>query len=845
MMCVTSFKEEYSPLRPLPFLKPLLLVSLLALSACDSAEERAEKYYQSGMALLEAGDVDRALVEFRNVFKLNGQHKEARLAYARIQRERGQLQDSYSQYLRLIEQYPDTLEARLALAEMAVENGQWDEAERHGRAAEKLDPANIETRGVVAALNYRKALLDKNDADAQAAEQQAQAVLAENPKDLIARRVVIDYLANHKDDAGALAQIDAALAITPDRLDLNMQKLRLLALAQDQAGIGAQLKSMYAGFPDNEDVRKLLIAWYIQQGDNAGAEAILRQQAEKKPEDTAGWITLVQFLRQTSGTDAAKAELNRLIALNDANQRLYRASLATLDFESGGDQAASIAEMETLLKDAPSSDQTRNMKLALAQMLVTTGNTVGARARVEEVLTDDPTNVEALKMRAVWLIEDDKPGDAILTLRTALDQAPRDPEILTLMGQAHERDGSRELAGERYALAVEVSGAGVQESLRYANFLITDNRLDPAAATLEDSLRVNPGNVGLLVLLADVRMRQNDWPRASTLIGQLRAIGTPDATRAADNLEAGLMLRQEKTDETIGFLQGLIDSGKADTAAVATIVQTKVRAGDIQAARDYLDQQLAKTPDDPQLQLLNAGLLVLENKPDDAIAAYQALITKYPQAEQPVRGLYALLMWQGKTDEAAAVLASALAANPDSPTFQVMKAGELEKANDIPGAIAIYEALYAKDSSNTVLANNLASLIASYNDDPQSLERAYAIARRLRGVNVPAFQDTYGWIAYRRGDYEEALSSLEPAAKGLPQDALTQYHLGMAYLAMKRPDDAKRQFELALQLAGNSPQPQFADAKAQLELLNTTTATDSAPSDISQPQDKQDNTNSP
>ena len=66
------------------------------------------------------------------------------------------------------------------------------------------------------------------------------------------------------------------------------------------------------------------------------------------------------------------------------------------------------------------------------------------------------------------------------------------PAILTLMGEAHERDGSRELAGERYALAVEVSGNGVQESLRYARYLIADNRLDPAAAVLEDALRVSP-----------------------------------------------------------------------------------------------------------------------------------------------------------------------------------------------------------------------------------------------------------------------------------------------------------------------------------------------------------------
>ena len=57
-----------------------VLLSFGLLSACDSAEERAEEHYQKGLALIEEGEVDRALVEFRNVFKLDGYHEGARLA---------------------------------------------------------------------------------------------------------------------------------------------------------------------------------------------------------------------------------------------------------------------------------------------------------------------------------------------------------------------------------------------------------------------------------------------------------------------------------------------------------------------------------------------------------------------------------------------------------------------------------------------------------------------------------------------------------------------------------------------------------------------------------------------
>ena len=91
-------------------IKPTFLALATAglLSFCDTAEERADGHFQSGLELLEEGDVDRALVEFRNVFKLDGTHREARLRYAEVERARGNIRQAYGQYLRLVEQYPDS-----------------------------------------------------------------------------------------------------------------------------------------------------------------------------------------------------------------------------------------------------------------------------------------------------------------------------------------------------------------------------------------------------------------------------------------------------------------------------------------------------------------------------------------------------------------------------------------------------------------------------------------------------------------------------------------------------------------------------------------------------------------
>jgi Flp pilus assembly protein TadD len=171
------------------------------------------------------------------------------------------------------------------------------------------------------------------------------------------------------------------------------------------------------------------------------------------------------------------------------------------------------------------------------------------------------------------------------------------------------------------------------------------------------------------------------------------------------------------------------------------------------------------------------------------------------------------------------VIDAQLAAAPDSRPLRLLKGAIQSEAADIDGAIATFEALYAENTSDLVVANNLASLLATHRaDDPAQLERAAAIARRLRGREVPAFQDTYGWIAFLRGELDAALAHLEPAAEGLPEDALVQYHLGRVYEALDRPADARARYTRALELAEGRPiagLPQFETARARLAGLPT------------------------
>jgi Flp pilus assembly protein TadD len=73
-----------------------------------------------------------------------------------------------------------------------------------------------------------------------------------------------------------------------------------------------------------------------------------------------------------------------------------------------------------------------------------------------------------------------------------------------------------------------------------------------------------------------------------------------------------------------------------------------------------------------------------------------------------------------------------------------------------------------------------------------------------------------GTDALERGDTEGAVRSLERAAERTPDASEVQNHLGIAYLASGRRDDALRAFERAVELDCNN-----VAAQRNLELLRS------------------------
>ncbi|WP_163886984.1 tetratricopeptide repeat protein [Aliiruegeria sabulilitoris] len=803
------------------------VLATLFLSGCDSSEDRAEEHFQAALALLEDGDSTRAVLEMRNALQLVPTHEQARQRLAEIRREQGDLTDAVEQFRALIEDHPENGAGQLALAELAMELGNWEAAEKHSALAAELLGEVPAVRVVLANLSYRAAQAagDREARDTAIAE--AEALVASDPGLTYARRIVIDGLLRQERWRDALEEIDAALVHDPDGYTLYQMRLGVLEQLGRTDEITRQLQDLVERFPEEKSLPLTLVGWYARQGQMDEAEAFLRRRAEAAPDALERQTQLVRFLNEARGAEVAAAELERLSAQGGDNALTYRAMHANLTFE-GGDAEAAEAELTALLAELP-EDQLRsgiadNVRVDLARMRTLTGDPEGAAALIEDILANDPGHVAALKMLASRQIEEDEVGEAIVNLRAALRESPRDPAILTLMAAAHERAGETDLQREMLSLAVEVSRAAPEESLRYARMLIAQERFRPAEDVLVDALRLHRDDIALYAELGQVYVALEDWMRAEQVLQTLRRLSEESGDRSAmetlNALQVKLLAGQKRDEELFDFLEDLAGQEAGGLAAEVAIIRTYAARGETDKAQDRLEQALARNPDQPSLRFLSATLKASSGEYALAEQELEALLEDFPQAEPVWIALYRTKLTQGEREAASEVLDRALLALPDGANLLFSRAGELQQLGDYDGAIDIYEALYARNSANEIVANNLASLLSMHREDAESMERAYRIGRRLQDSQRPAFRDTYGWIAARMGRLEEAEPHLRFAAEGYPEHPVVQYHYAVALVGLGQEDAALEHFRKAEEFAGDLlPAADLEAARAEIARL--------------------------
>lgn len=481
----------------------LLLIGAIALAvaSCQSSEEKAAKLVAEGVVLEQDGKIDAAQAAFREALRLDADSIDARRALAALNLRIGNAEGARAQYMAIRERLPEDVEANLALAELALAAMDTELASSYLSAPAADDPGNPRTEAAEIGVAFYSADAAGDDTGRAAALDRAKALLRKAPANLVVGRIVIQSLMNGPDPEAALPVIEEALERHPGNLELEMMKLNVLTRRADGTAGADQLKAMYRQFPGNAEVQTWLRDWYLAHGATEETVTFLRDLAARRNDGPEAHDGIADYIESRLPPPAAVAELDRIAADYPAGAvaDTYRVHAAAIRFRIG-DASAAAKEMRDILgKGRPLTASPRHRTM-LADVLHRSGQRADAEQIIGTVVERAPSFLPAQKLRATWLIEGGDSAGAIAALRIALTSAPRDPELLTLLGRAYEADGSVDLAGGSFAEAVEAAAGGVRETALLVRFLLRQD--DPAAAepVLRKALDAHPDDAGLLAL---------------------------------------------------------------------------------------------------------------------------------------------------------------------------------------------------------------------------------------------------------------------------------------------------------------------------------------------------------
>jgi tetratricopeptide (TPR) repeat protein len=255
-----------------------------------------------------------------------------------------------------------------------------------------------------------------------------------------------------------------------------------------------------------------------------------------------------------------------------------------------------------------------------------------------------------------------------------------------------------------------------------------------------------------------------------------------------------------------------------DLAILNQLVELDLLDKHFDAARQRVRRQFQKNPDAPVAHFLDGRILSAEGKWDSAETEAKKAIQLDPNFSSAYNLLIQAYLATNKLPQAVSQLEALLSKNPNDKSALMTLGLLYEQMKDYPKERDAYEKLLAINPDFVPALNNLAYLYTERLDD---LNKAYDLARKAHDLQPQdvSVADTLGWVLYKRGDYQQALTILQESAEKAPDNPEIQFHLGMTAYMMGQTDLAK----VALKKAASATKdfPGKDESKGRLALLES------------------------
>ncbi len=734
----------------------LLGLTILVLTGCmQSREAKSAKYLALGKSFLEKHDTARAILQFRNAVQASPRNAEAHYQLSLAYIAENDVPSAVASLRRALAIDSKHRGAQLKLAElMAAAN----------------DPAILRD-----AMSRLKDLMQQDPGDAE----------------LLNTLANTELKLGHPDSATEILQ--RALADFPGELTSYVIMARAKWEQKDAKGAEDALRNACKQVPKSVDAHRILAEFYLARNRFQDAEAELRVGLGLDPSNGPLLNDLARLQFATERKPDAEQTIRRLSGLAG-----YKSNYGVFLFQEGRRDEA-IREFERVVKENPSDRQARTYLLVAYKAA---NRSADIDRVLSEALTRNGHDIDALELRAEIAMERNQTAQAEADLNTVAKLNSSDPVARYLLAKVKEQRGEGYSYRQALMEALRLNPALVAVRIELADSFINAREGQAALNTLDGAPSFQKAYPALVVARNWALWANNDLEQMRKGIN----LALANARRPEFLVQDGfLKLRSGDIAGARAVLEEALKADPANVLALQAIYRTYVVQKQSSAGLQKIREFAAREPASAPVQILAGQMLLASGQLKAAEVNFRAAQAADPQSLEADLSLAQVDYANKKYDEGLRRLQAIVSSHPDSLTAQLW-VGIFEQAKgDYKAAIEHYRVVVGLRPDDAQASNNLAYLMAEHGDG--SLDEALKYAQKAVELapSSSAYNDTLGWILYKKGLYPMAIKYLQDAGK-LTNNVVWKYHLAMAYAKSGDVERGHAILQAALKINPNVPE---------------------------------------
>jgi tetratricopeptide (TPR) repeat protein len=460
---------------------------------------------------------------------------------------------------------------------------------------------------------------------------------------------------------------------------------------------------------------------------------------------------------------------------------------------------------------------------------------------VDNILTQVPDDYEALLVKAkVRYVKRDR-GGAVEHLERIREVHGLHFEIERLLGNIAYEAGDIDVALEAYGNCLRIDDMHPYIYYRYGSLLAQAFRFTEAEPAFRRAIELDPGFVEPAMELAEIYVNTDRPNEAIPILESAVDVDPTDPNTMAalvhvyletGHLDDGIRRLEERAQygplpreldilrgrlyyeageygDAFDVFRGLLESGGENPELARILGEISLRAGDAGQSLHYFDLAIKMDAGDYRSYIgkffaaspsFNDGELVIDLSEEEKVGLLreaERLVQSFDFEGNYLLGISYLSI--DSLDVARKYLLRANEINENDRGTLLNLASAFEKMERYGEAERYLKQVYELDPDDPSVCNFYGYLLAVMSKD---LDLAETLILKALGSDPENgyYLDSLGWVYYQKGDYARAVVELEKASLRVGDDPTILEHLGDAYRALRRFEEARTAYERSSRL---------------------------------------------